>query len=59
MVVADVRNICFSVKSSPLSCRRDALNVSKNDRMEEIGLVRRKSKSRQGILSILLLSFEI
>lgn len=42
--MADVRNACFSVKSSPFSCRRDALDVNKKDRMEEIGTVRRESK---------------
>lgn len=47
------------VKLSLFSCRGDALDVNKKDRMEEIRMVRRKSKSCGGILSILLLCFEI
>lgn len=46
--MADVRNVCVSVKSSPFSCRRGALDVNKEDRLEEVGMVRRKSRSCGG-----------
>lgn len=36
-VVADVRNVCVSVKSARFSCRRDVLCVNKKGRMEGNG----------------------
>ncbi len=59
--MADVGNVCVSVKSSAFSCRRDALEVNKKDRMKKkkTGMLRRQNKScGDEILSILVLSFE-
>lgn len=46
--MADVRNVCVIVKSLPFPCRRDALDVNKEDRMEEIGMIKRSVSWPEG-----------